>query len=357
MTVGARRLRAQLLSGPPADSVLGAVERVVGVQAQSWPAARLAVRARTRDLTAADVDRALARGELARTWLMRGTLHLVAAADLGWLTELFGPRNGAAGERRRAELGVDAATAARALAELPGILSGAGPMDRGELVARLSRRGVRIDGSGQAPAHLVAYAASTGLVCRGPDLSGRPTVILTADIQTALRASSDRGSGRPSPDCARHFTGDAALAELARRYLLGYGPADAADFAAWSGLPMESAQRALALCPDAASLSAAVPPPRLLGQFDAVLLGYRDRSFVLPPEHARRVNTGGGMIAPTLLIDGQVAGLWRRAGRRVVLRPFPGARLPGKVRGALESEVADMSRFLGERLTPAWEDA
>ncbi|WP_433208891.1 winged helix DNA-binding domain-containing protein [Dactylosporangium sp. CS-047395] len=395
MTVGARRLRAQLLSGPPVDSVLGAVERVVGVQAQSWPAARLAVRARTRDLTAADVDRALARGELARTWLMRGTLHLVAAADLGWLTELFGPLNGAAGERRREELGVDAATAAQALAELPGILSGAGPMDRGELVARLARRGVRIDASGQAPAHLIAYAASTGLVCRGPDLSGRPTVILTADIHAASRASSDRGSGRASPsdcdsrfagsdrgsgrpspsdcdsrftgsdrgsgrplspDCGRRFTGDAALAELARRYLLGYGPADASDFAAWSGLPMASAHRALALCPDTASLSAAVPPPRLLGQFDSILLGYRDRSFVLPAVHARRVNTGGGMIAPTLLIDGQVAGLWRRAGRRVVLRPFPGARLPGGARAALEAEVADMSRFLGERLTPAWED-
>ncbi|MEU7869723.1 winged helix DNA-binding domain-containing protein [Dactylosporangium sp. NPDC049140] len=402
MTVEARRMRAQLLSGPPADGVLGAVERVVGVQAQSWPAARLAVRARTRGAIAEDVDAALARGELARTWLMRGTLHLVAAADLGWLTELFGPLNRAAGQRRREELGVTDAVAERALAELPGVLAGAGPMERGELVARLAHRGVRVDPSGQAPAHLVAYAASAGVVCRGPDVSGRPTVLLADEIRAA-----------PAAGGPRQFSGDAALAELARRYLLGYGPADEADLAAWSGLPLPTARLALTLCAGSASLAAAVPPPRLLGAFDTLLLGYRDRAFILPPEHVRRVNAGGGMIAPTLLVDGRVAGVWRRSGRRVVLRPFGPFRPPGsvrgaleaevrgaldadvrgvldadvrgvldaevrgaldadvrgvldaevrgaldaEVRGALEAEVADLARFVGERLTPAWEDA
>ncbi|WP_433079105.1 winged helix DNA-binding domain-containing protein [Dactylosporangium sp. CA-052675] len=346
MTVGARRMRAQLLSGPPADGVLAAVERLVGVQAQSWPAARLAVRARSRDVTAADVDRALARGELARTWLMRGTLHLVAAADLGWLTDLFGPLNRAAGQRRREELGVVDGVVEQALAELPGILAGAGPMDRAELIARLVRRGVRVEESGQAPAHLVACAASAGLVCRGPDVRGRPTVLLADEIRAAAT------TGGP-----RRFSGDAALAELARRYLLGYGPANEADLAAWSGLPLPTARRALTLCSDPAGLAAAVPPARLLGQFDAILLGYHDRAFILPPEHARRVNAGGGLIAPTFLVEGQVAGVWRRSGRRVVLRPFASGRLPGKVRGAIEAEVADMARFLGERLTPAWEDA
>lgn len=343
-SVRALRMRAQLLAGPPARSVLDAVRRVVGVQAQSWPAARLAVRARTRGLSAADVDRAVAAGELARTWLMRGTLHLVAAADLAWLIELFGPVNRAAGSRRRAELGIDDATAERALAEIPGILAGGGPMGRAELVARLGERGVRIDRAGQAPAHLVAYAASAGVLCRGPDLpGGGPSVVAARELLAAPGA--------------QRFSGDAALRELARRYLLGYGPAGAADLAAWSGLPMATARRALRLLAAAPPADPPAPaPPRLLGPFDTVLLGHRDRDFVLRAQHAGRVNGGGGMIAATLLVDGRVAGVWRRAGRRVALQPFDGAdALPGAVREALEADVADVGRFLGERLTAAWE--
>jgi hypothetical protein len=336
----ALRMGAQLLAGPPADGVLDAVERVVGVQAQSMSAARLAVRARTSGLTAGDVDRALAAGEVVRTWLMRGTLHLVAAADLGWLTGLFGPGNLAAGKRRREALGVDDATGARALAVIEGLLAGAGPMGRSELVARLAERGIRIDPDGQAPAHLVAYAAMSGLICRGPDLArGEPSVILAAAL-----------AGRGTP---RRFSGDAALAELARRYLLGYGPA-------WSGLPAGTARRAFALldapvaAPAASDGALPVLVPRLLGQFDTVLLGHRDREFVLPAAHAKRVNAGGGMIAATVLVGGQVAGVWRRAGRKVTVEPF--GKVAAKAHAAVEAEVADLGRFLGERLTAHWEE-
>jgi hypothetical protein len=393
----ARRMRAQLLAGPPAGRVLDAVERVVGIQAQSWSAARLAVRSRTSGLSAADVDRALAGGELARTWLMRGTLHLVAAADLAWLTALFGPINRSDGRRRREELGVPDPVAERVLAEIPAILAGAGPMDRAELITRLAHRGVRIDPTGQAPAHLVAFAAAEGVLCRGPDLAGgRASVILAEEVRAA------RSTGGP-----RRFEGDAALRELARRYLVGYGPPSAdgaADLAAWSGLPIGAARRALDLLDADSTLAAGssptadgspiaggpppvaaggprsvaargLPPvaaggspsggdgsstgdlpPRLLGPFDTVLLGYRDRDFVIRPEHAKRVNAGGGMVAATLLVGGRVAGLWRRAGRKVTLQPFdgPGA-LSAEVRAALEAEVADLSRFLDQPLTTAWE--
>ncbi|WP_345131037.1 winged helix DNA-binding domain-containing protein [Dactylosporangium darangshiense] len=387
----ARRMRSQLLAGPPAGGVLDAVERVVGIQAQSWSAARLAVRARTSGLlVAADVDRALAGGELARTWLMRGTLHLVAAADLDWLTAIFGPLNRSGGRRRREELGVEDPVAERALAEMPGILAGAGPMDRAELIARLARRGVRIDPTGQAPAHLVAYAAAAGVLCRGPDLAGgRPSVILAEEVRAA------RAAGGP-----RRFEGDAALRELARRYVAGYGPLDddgAADLAAWSGLPIGTARRALELlgaspapddstpvsgdapvadrrarapeplgaspAPDGSTpVSGDAPaadgdlPARLLGPFDTVLLGHRDRDFVVGAEHAKRVNAGGGMVAATLLVGGRVAGLWRRAGRKVALQPFDGPdALPAEARAALEAEVTDLARFLGQPLTAAWE--
>jgi hypothetical protein len=354
--VARRRLRAQLLAGPLAGSVLEAVERVVGVQAQSWPAARLAVRARTRGLTAADVDRALASGELARTWLMRGTLHLVAAADVAWLTALFGPLNHAASRRRRSELGLTDDLTEAAVGASAAVLRGAGPIARAQFVERLAERGVRIDPAGQAPAHLVACLAAAGVLLRGPDLAGgRPSVILAADVLDAWPQ--------------RSFDGDAALAELARRYLAGYGPAEAEDLAAWSGLPVGRARRAFELLADPSTgellagpwagsggsggSGSSVAGARLLGAFDTVLLGHRDRGFVVAGEHAKRINAGGGMVAPTLLVGGRVAGVWARAGRRLTLSPFDDA-LGASARAALEADAADVGRFLGERLVVTW---
>ena len=80
------RLRAQLLTGTPARDAVAVAERLLATQAQDPRGARLAVRARTRGLTAADVDRELTdRRSLLITWLNRGTLHLVRSEDYSWL--------------------------------------------------------------------------------------------------------------------------------------------------------------------------------------------------------------------------------------------------------------------------------
>src|SRR5207302_992853 len=64
-----RRLTANLLAGPPARSVLAVCERLLAIQAQDPMGARLAVRARTRGLTAADYERALNDREVVVSWL------------------------------------------------------------------------------------------------------------------------------------------------------------------------------------------------------------------------------------------------------------------------------------------------
>ena len=57
----AERLTAQLLAGPPARDPVAVAERLLAMQGQDPRGARLAVRARTAGLSAADVDRALTR--------------------------------------------------------------------------------------------------------------------------------------------------------------------------------------------------------------------------------------------------------------------------------------------------------
>jgi len=158
----------------------------------------------------------------------------------------------------------------------------------------------------------------------------------------------------------RRFSGDAALRELARRYLLGYGPAGVADLAAWSGLPMATARRAFDLLgdPDGAAgraVTGLCRRRRGCSGSSTRCCWASGSGFRAPAEHAKRVNAGGGMIAATLLVDGRVAGLWRRAGRKVTLQPFDGpSALAGEVRDALEADVEDLSRFLGARLTGGW---
>ena len=322
----ALRLRAQNLTGPRAVSVEAVCGRLVGVQAQDLAFARLACRPRCpRSIVAADVDAALHDRALVWTWAMRGTLHLVRAADARWLVGLLGPIFAARGRPRRLALGLDDGLCERAIVVLRDVLAGDAPQTRSTLAAHLA-----IDPRGQAPAHLLAYAAMRGVLCRGPLEGGEPTYALL-----------DEWVGGTAAPLAQ----SAALAELGGRYLAGHGPATAGDLAAWSGIGLRRARRALA--------GGAAAPPRvptrrtphvaLLGHFDPYLLGYASRDLVLDPRHAKRIQAGGGFVAPAVLVAGRVAGTWRRV-KRAWLEPFE--PLGEDVLAALAAERADVERFL-----------
>jgi hypothetical protein len=344
----AERMRRHGLTSTGGD-VVAAARGSAGLQAQDLAASRLAVRARTSGLTAADVTAATDRGDLVRTWLMRSTLHAVPAADVGWLVRLLGPAIARRDRRRRESLGLDDALCERALAVLPGVL-GDGPLTRADLVAALAREGVEVNPKGQAPAHLVAFAAASGLVCRGPDAGSEPTYVL---LEAWVRDTD-------GPE------GPAAVAELARRHVAAYAPTTAADFATWAGLSLTAARRAvddlgdeLTTVPtDRGALLAPAgtrrPPAaarerlRLVPAFDSYLLGYADRTAILDPAHAKRVNAGGGWLHPCVVHGGRVVGTWRldRTTKAVAVGFFEAA--PGtRERRALAAEADDVGRFLG----------
>lgn len=347
------RAHAQGLHGAAGETVADAVCRAGALQAQDVRACRLQVRARTEGLTAKDVDAACANRSLVRTWLMRGTLHAVAAADVRWLTALLGPRAADAYRGRRRQLGLDEELLARALPAVEKALTGTA-LSRDALVARLADDGIALDPRSQAPAHLLLYAAARGLVCRGAEASGdTPTYVLTDEWLAGV------------PDAG--LSGDEALAGLAVRHAVSYGAVSAADLARWSGLPLGRARRGHAAAgerltrvagPDGPLMvpaDARPPAPgdrpyRLTGHFDPYLLGYADRSLLLDPAFAHRVATGGGFLMPCVLHDGAVVATWRHewvAGALVVrVEPFGGARAPALTR-ALDGEVADLGRFLG----------
>src|SRR5436309_10839225 len=202
------RLHAQRLTPKPRDAVpdvASLVKELCGIQAQDAHAAPLALRARSIGLVADDVERArVQKRSIIRTWGQRGTLHLLAAEDLGWLLPLFGPVFIAGSRRRYAELGLDEDTYARGVRAIRDVLASHGPLTRAELVEQLAIHGIHVEG--QARPHLLHRAALEGIICFGPDRGREPTYVLLSDWVE---------QGHPLPE-------EAAYIELARRYLAAY---------------------------------------------------------------------------------------------------------------------------------------
>jgi hypothetical protein len=149
---------------------------------------------------------------------------------------------------------------------------------------------------------------------------------------------------------------DEALPRLARRYLAGHGPADAHDLATWSGLTLGDARAGLhSIAPELVDWPrggvalrggpqrAARPAPRLLGQFDPLLHGWRSRTFVLG-DHSDVV-TVNGIFRAIALVGGEAAGTWRIQPSAVELDPF--GPLPAAAVEMLEREAVDVLRYLG----------
>jgi hypothetical protein len=345
-----RRAARQLLHRPAGASPASLVRALLAVQAQDLRAARLALRARGEGLTAAGVDAALSdERSLVVAWLGRGTRHLVSREDHPWLLGLTAPARSATSARRLGQEGVPPDDAERAVAIVERALADEGPLTRRALAERIAAQGIRTEG--QATPHLLGLAALRGIAVLGPVRDGEQAFALTRDWLEVPPPAPLTGAAR-----------DAALAELARRYLAGHGPATAADLASWSGLALRDARaglRAIAgeldeldggLVDLQAGTPAAAPvPPRLLPAFDPYLLGWKDRAFAVPAEHARRVHPGGGMLRAVVTDDGLVRGTWgaRRRGGRLTVDVEPFGWLEPSVAAAFEAEAADVARFEG----------
>jgi Winged helix DNA-binding domain len=313
----------------------------------------LALRARVRELTAKDVEEAIAHSRsLVRTWTMRGTLHLLAAEDVGWLVDLLGPIFADKGKRRRLQLGLDDDLAASGLNAIRDVLAEADePLTRQELVERLAERGIAVERRGQAPIHLIAYAAHHGVLCLGTDRPNGKSTYVLLDRWVRQRKSLPR---------------DSALAEFARRYVAGYGPATPGDFASWSGLTRADARQGWNLIRDqlveivvenhslwaisAGKVAAKSVPSassvRLIPAFDTYILGYADRDYVVSPDHQRDVYHGGQTV-PVVLVDGAAAGVWRyeRRGKRLDITVRPFESFAPELRQLIREEADDIGGF------------
>lgn len=340
-TIARLRLGAQMIlptSTSPAPGPVDVVRWLTALQGQDFPGALWSIGLRAPGTTRVDVEAAFNSGEILRSWPLRGTLHVTAAEDLGWILSLTAERMVGAAAARHRQLEIVPADLDQ-VRELAFAVLAAGEdahvpkATRGELFAAFEAAGQPT--KAQRGIHLLWLLCQERTLVQGPISGNAQFFVLSKDW-----IKNPRQLGR-----------EEALAELALRYFRSHGPATIADFQWWSKLTLKDINAGMAyasqqlesvtcngadywLAPEtAAMLGGKAPGARslvLLPGFDEFLLGYTDRSAALAPEHAQLTVPGGnGMFKATIVAGGKVAGTWRKAqGAAEKQRQVAGVVLP-----------------------------
>jgi hypothetical protein len=335
----AQRLNRQLLAGNALASPEAVVAHFGAIQAQDYLGSIWAIGLRTIDATEADIERAVAERRIVRCWPMRGTLHFVAATDVRWMLDFLAPRM-LQRHRNRLErdFELDRRTMKRARTIVERALRGGTAVTRNAIYELLNEGGIQTGAS--RGLHILFTLSLEQIVCFGPRHGKQPTFVLYDEWLPAMKPK----------------TADEALGDLTRRYLGSHGPASPADFAWWSGVTMREAKEGFAMAGDGAAIDQA---PRskttvhLLPTFDEYTVAYKDRNAVLATEHARHVYVGGGMIHAIVVVNGVVAGGWKRktTTRGIELTVSTFRDLGARERSALKREIARYAVFTGAHVT------
>lgn len=348
-----RLSRHHLLDRAPRSALLDVASAIGGAQAQVMSAAELQLatrsRARVEDVRAALwTDRTLVK-----TWLMRGTLHLITAADLPLYTAAL---------RRITWTDAWFKWLRMTERELDSLVAAMGdelsdqPMTKEELIARVGRgRPAHVrEALSESWGSLLKPAARRGLLAFGPNRGTKVTLV----------------NPRQWLPKWREIDTDDAIVEIARRYLRAYGPASKRDFRRWfrpsirrgrgDPWPALSAElvdvdvdgtRLQLLAKDRRALTSAARTSsvQLLPLFDPYLMGHSSRDHLFDKVHRWKVSRVAGWISAVVLVDGRVEGTWThaRSGETLVINVAPFAALSPNTRREIGARAADLARALG----------
>jgi hypothetical protein len=321
------------------------VERLVGMQAQLARPPFVGVWTRLIDFRRENLAQAIDHREIVKATFVRGTLHLLTAADYLTFRATLRP------------------VLTKALAE---VMKGRGPAPDVPRLVDAAREFMRT----QPRSFAEITTLLTGLV-PGGDPGGMRYAVRThlPMIQVPVETTWSY-PGNPRFALAVDWLGTELptaehLPELVRRYLAAFGPATVADMQTWSYLtdlqPVFETLRGELISYrdergrelfDLPGLTIAADdvtaPVRFLPEFDNLLLAHQDRTRVMPKAFRSRVYLPGLRVAATVLVDGFVAATWttERAKQTatVVIEPF--ATLTRPVRAAVLEEAEQLARFV-----------
>jgi hypothetical protein len=319
-----------------------AVGRLAGMQSQEPKHPYVGLWTRLTSFSEEQLSTAVRHRELVRATLLRGTLHLLTAADYLRFRNTLGP-----------------------------VLE-SGLKLLGDRAAGLDRPKVEAAARELLAAKPLTFTeVRDALVQQFPDVNERALGFTTRMLVPLVMVPTETRWGYPANarftpaeewlDARLH--GRAVPEELVQRYLTAFGPATPADFQTWSGLSKarpvfegldlvtftDDNGKTLYDLPDAPRPDPETPAPvRFLPEFDNLLLAHAKRERVIADEHRPAVFTKNLRIKSTYLVDGAVAGLWTTATKRgtATLTFTPFGRIPKRTVAELEREGTALLQFL-----------
>ncbi len=336
------------LSHAPFQNAVDAVSHLGAVQAQDFSAATWSLGLRIRTSTNEEIERAFNDGKILRMHVMRPTWHFVLPEDIWWMTELTASRVKAVLASANRRLGLDDTLFAKSNAAIVKALEGHNYRTRQELKVILVGIGILTDV--RRLAHIILRAELDGLICSGPRRGKQFTYALLDE-----RVKELDKPGR-----------EEALARLALKYFTCHGPAQLRDFSWWSGLAEKDAISALNMIKSGldhaiidkktywfpSHFETEIPDPPLaflLSIYDEYTIAYRDRSDISDSRDIERMIVRGNALTAVILLNGRVAGTWKRAMKRdsVEINLSPFRELDNDEQEAMEREVARYGKFPG----------
>lgn len=347
--IAKQRLVSQRIVHPKTTSPLEVVSALGAMQSQDYASAKWPIGLRA-GCSEQDVIDSINKGEIVRTWPMRGTLHFIAAEDIHWMLDLLSFRALQGATRRMEFLGIDEKLITKCKKVAEKVLSGNNYLTREEFYSELDRNKIAV--SGQVKYHIIWRMAQDQLICFAKEKNNKPTLALLEEWIPRTKT----------------LDGEEALLELAKRYFHSHGPATLVDFQWWSGLKMKDARLAIELAKDILREEVIqgtnyymdadvlkIPsklPIVFLNPFDEYLPGYKERSAILDQEHVRKVITVNGLFAGVVLEEGKVIGKFKKTSKKetITLNFEPFYKLNATQTKGLHSAATIYSKYLNKKV-------
>ena len=341
------RIQNQYLAKEKFASAGDVVRWFGAMQAQDYFGALWAIGQRMNTATEGAIEQAIDDRKIIRTWPMRGTLHFVTPEDCRWMLKMLTHRIMQRMATHYRKLEIDSKVLTKSKKVFEKMLTGGVALTREELYDGLTKAKVNVEG--ERGIHLINTAAQDALICFGPRNGKQHTFVLL-----------DEWIAQP-----KERQPDEALAELTWRYFNSHGPATTHDFAWWSGLTLAEVKRGIEMqstlkCesiqdvnywfnPESIITKIKSPNVNLLSWFDEFIISYKDREAAFDPATKKFIgNPKNGIYTPVILIDGKIAGNWKRtiSGTSVEVETAPFRTFTASEKTAVKRQIDRLKKFL-----------
>jgi hypothetical protein len=342
------RLFSQKIAGTEFNTAKEIVSWMGAMQAQDYAMSKWAIGIRLLKPAIQKIEASIDKGEILRIHILRPTWHFVSADDIHWMLALSAPKILSSMKSRHKAMELSEATLRQTNSLIEKALAKNKSLTRDELVEEIHKAKIKTDNNRLS--HILFCAELEGIMCSGPSKENKQTYALISE-----RAPKKKNLNR-----------DESLAELTKRYFTSHCPATIQDFAWWSNLNLTEIRKAVDsmrsefdmetigsqqyLFPHSFKHSDEKPSLYLLPAYDEYLISYKDRSSSLSLIHNKRAVSDNGIFYPPVIVNGQVAGLWKRRSQKdkiIVETDF--FNKPAKsIRTQISAKSEEFGHFLGK---------